>query len=326
MYRYPLVSTVAFALACNSSDPGYVPPVISRTVAVSQLASGNHLGVQVAITVDDLPWSEPSANAETRSTANTRLIHTLRQRRAPASLFVNCARAGNDIPLLKEWLAQGFELGNHTAQHLSIDQAGAAAWLKDVRACDTSLRALTGKSPRFFRYPMLRQGATRARRDSAGDGIARLGYLNAHVTIDNSEYLIAHAYQRAALASDAGAKAAMADLYVTHLRSAFRHARDVSKRKLRREVAHVLLQHINQLNVDHLGTLLDSLAADGAVFVPLNTALLDPVYSMPDLYIGSQGWSWLYRIAPLDPKDAEWDNAEARRVEAALSAMVLRQR
>lgn len=65
-------------------------------------------------------------------------------------------------------------------------------------------------------------------------------HRNAHVTIDNSEYLIAHAYQRAALASDAGAKAAMADLYVTHVRSAFRHAREVSKRKLSREVADVL--------------------------------------------------------------------------------------
>ncbi|MEJ7760129.1 MAG: polysaccharide deacetylase family protein [Gemmatimonadaceae bacterium] len=142
MYRYRLVSTVAFAVACNSSDPGYVPPVNGRTVAVSQLASSNQAGVQVAITVDDLPWSEPSANAEIRSTANTRLIHTLRQRRAPASLFVNCAKAGNDIPILKEWLAQGFDLGNHTVRHLSIDQAGAAAWLEDVRACDIPLRAL----------------------------------------------------------------------------------------------------------------------------------------------------------------------------------------
>ncbi len=246
MYRYRLVSTVAFALACNSPDPGYVSPVKGKTVAVSQFASSNLTGVQVAITVDDLPWSDPSASTETRSRANTRLMHTLLQRRATASMFVNCARAGNDIPILKEWLAQGFELGNHTARHLSIDQAGAAAWLEDVRACDIPLRALIGKSPRFFRYPMLRQGATRARRDSAADGIARLGYLNA-------------------------------------------------------------------------------LAADGAVFVPLNTALLDPVYSMPDLYIGSRGWSWLYRIAPLDPIDASWDDAEAARVESALSAMLLRQ-
>ncbi len=93
---------------------------------------------------------------------------------------------------------------------------------------------------------------------------------------------------------------------------------EVAKRKLRRDGSHVLLLHLNQLNADHIGAALDSLAADGAEFVPLDTVLGDALYSLPDLYVGGRGWSWLYRIAPFDPADAVWDDAEAARVDTLL--------
>ncbi|MBA3404871.1 MAG: polysaccharide deacetylase family protein [Gemmatimonadaceae bacterium] len=270
------------------------------------------------MTLDDLPWSGPSVNEGVRTRGTASIIGSLSDRGVPASGFVNCANIRGNSSILRAWLAAGVELGNHTARHLDIDRVGSAAWLEDVRDCDVALRTLTGRPPRFFRYPMLRQGATRARRDSAARALSSMGYVNAHVTIDNSESRIALAYRLASEANDREAMTSIADIYVRHLRAAFLHAREVAKRKLRRDGSHVLLLHLNQLNADHIGAALDSLAADGAEFVPLDTVLGDALYSLPDLYVGGRGWSWLYRIAPFDPADAVWDDVEAARVDTLL--------
>ena len=57
------------------------------------------------------------------------------------------------------------------------------------------------------------------------------------------------------------------------------HAREVGRERFGREVRHVLLLHANRLNADHLDRLLEILARDGARFVPLETALADPIYA-----------------------------------------------
>jgi peptidoglycan-N-acetylglucosamine deacetylase len=271
------------------------------------------------LTFDDLPWTGGPQGAKARQAGDARLLETLAKHRAPATGFVNCGKIRGDDSSLRAWLAAGHGLGNHTWHHHSLDVVGARIWLQDVRRCDSTLRTLLGKPVRFFRYPMLRQGATRARRDSAARGLAAIGYRNGHVSIDNSDFIVERPYVRAREAGDARAVAAIATEYVEHMRTMVRHARQVSQRKLGREVAHVLLLHVGQLNADVLDRLLRALKADGAEFISLDTALSDPVYGLPDEYIGPKGLSWLFRIAPIDPADEAWDSAESVRLEAALA-------
>jgi hypothetical protein len=166
---------------------------------------------------------------------------------------------------------------------------------------------------------MLRQGSTRARRDSAARGLAAMGYRNGHVSIDNSDFLVERPYTQALQAGDRTAVEAITALYVEHMLTMLRHAREVAQRKLGRDVAHIMLLHVGQLNADVLDRLLRALEADGAEFVSLETALSDPVYASPEVYVGPRGLSWLYRIAPVDPADEAWDSAEAVRVERALA-------
>ena len=280
--------------------------------------------VKVALTFDDLPWSGPPPRGGSRAGGNARIIASLRARGITAAGFVNCANVGPDTAILHAWRSAGFELGNHTARHVGLDAVGASQWLRDVEECHGLLQTQASVRARYFRYPMLRQGATAARRDSAAQGLARMGYINAHVSIDNSDYLFAHGYRVARDARDAEGAGQIATLYVAHLRATMQHARDVARRKLGRDVAHVLLLHANLLNAERLDAVLDALAKDGAEFVPLVDALHDPVYALPDAYVGPRGRSWLYRFAPLDASDAAWDDAETARVEAALARIASR--
>jgi hypothetical protein len=103
---------------------------------------------------------------------------------------------------------------------------------------------------------------------------------------------------------------------VEHLSAARTHFTAVARSVAGRDVAHVLLVHANALAADHLAQVLDDYRAGGAVFVRLAEALSDPIYSLPDRYIGAKGLSWLYRIDPDNTRAAQaWDDQEASTFE-----------
>ena len=62
------------------------------------------------------------------------------------------------------------------------------------------------------------------------------------------------------------------------------------------DVDHILLIHMNRINADHLSALLDWYAGQGWSFIPVQDALKDPVFSMPDLYAGRRGLSQIERV------------------------------
>jgi peptidoglycan/xylan/chitin deacetylase (PgdA/CDA1 family) len=210
------------------------------------------------------------------------------------------------------------ELGNHSNDHRDLDHAETRLWLDDVSRCDATLRTLTGKPGRYFRYPFLRQGATVERRDAAAALLARLGLEVAHVTVDNSDWRLARWYGDAIEKKDTRRQGEIAAAYLDHMTAAVRHFQDVARAKVGRDVSHILLLHANQLAADHLGDVLDALRADGFTFITLEEALRDPVYRMKDAYLGPWGCSWLDRIAPPD-LEQKWiddqDRALADRFE-----------
>ncbi len=165
---------------------------------------------------------------------------------------------------------------------------------------------------RYFRYPYLQTGKTPAIRDAVARGLAP--YEVAPVSIDTSDWALARAYSKA----DDGREIAAA--YVDHVVAAARHYRSLARQRAGREVAHVLLLHANALAADHLGALLDALAADGFTFVPLDEALADPIYALPDEYAGPIGMSWLYRTAPAIPDAWAFDHGQQQAIESRFGA------
>ena len=310
------VAATTLPAAPSYSDLPYdrdpVPVALHR---VSGLAAPPPLaGVRVAITVDDLPWVGPAP--EGRAAATSALLAALEG--VPATGYVNCDRVSADRAVLRLWQDAGQELGNHQARHDDIDKVPLETWLDGVRTCHEALTGWLGAPPTTFRYPYLRNGETQRSRDAAHAVITdELGQRIGRVTADNHEWKYAQLYGQALQAGRAEAAQALADGYVDHLLQALEHASATARAKVGRDVDHVLLLHANALNAHHLGRALDALRDAGAVFVPLATALADPVYARPDAYVGPGGISWLYRIAPVTPhqewtfEERSWEELEA---------------
>lgn len=267
-------------------------------------------GPLLAVTFDDLPWNgQGYSDAEIRGLTDT-LLTTLTSRGVPATGLVTCRGIRTGAPFLRMWLDAGMELGNHTWSHRDLNSTPVEEWLADARRCDEAVADVVGAPVRWFRYPMLHQGDSRTVRDSVARTLARWGYANAHVTIDNSEWLLARAYDLAMQAGDDAEAAAIVDAYVAHLVEASRHFRAVARDKFGREVDHVLLLHANAIAARNLGEVIDALVAEGFRIASLEDVLADPIFARVDEYVGPTGLSWIYRAAPLTPDDPWDDRAE----------------
>lgn len=279
----------------------------------------------IAITIDDLPWVGPTRRGESQAEATARLLAAMKRRGVPATGFVVCGRA-RESNLTAQWLREGFELGNHSERHVALDNTSPSEYLSAVRSCSEYLQTLTGQSPRWYRFPQLRQGRDREARDEVARGLRDIGMATAHVSVDTADYLLAEAYGRALQAGDAALAERVRRDYFTHIVNAVVHYQETARRKIGRDVPHVLLLHANAMTSDLLGELLDRLKARGFRFVSLADALGDEVYARPDQYVGVWGVSWLYRVAPIEPDAVAWDRAEAERIEREFSVGARRPR
>ena len=274
-------------------------------------------GVPLAITFDDLPWTG-GADGIGRAAVlerTDRLIGQLTARNVPAVGLVTCRNLLSDGAAIRRWRQAGLELGNHSFSHPDLNRTDPAEWLADVGECHDRLRALTRDSIRWFRFPYLHEGQTAPVRDSVARALTRMGYRNAHVTIDNSEWVLARAYDLAVRGGDSLRATEIADAYVEHLVEAGRHFRAVARERFGRETGQVLLLHAIRLAADHAGAAIDALVADGFVIRSLPEVMTDPVFLEPDGYVGPRGLSWLYRVEPAIDDDPWDETAEAAIVE-----------
>lgn len=274
---------------------------------------------QMALTIDDLPSQEVArADEATLAARNARIVAALKGTHAVGfvnedKLEVDGRVAPHRVQWLRDWLAAGIELGNHTYNHNGLHQTPIETYERSILDGERVLRPLMAefdRAPRWFRHPYLHAGqddAVRARLDAF---LAEHGYRVAPVTVDNGEWIYARAY---ALLLEAGkgreARALIPD-YVDYMDAKCRFFEQASKRLFGREIPQVLLFHANALNADALPALLERLRKRGYEFVDLDTALADPAYRHADAYRGRGGISWLHRWAITEKKPKSFYEGE----------------
>jgi peptidoglycan/xylan/chitin deacetylase (PgdA/CDA1 family) len=258
---------------------------------------------QVAVTIDDLPAgaaNSMSASAITEMTS--KLLTTLRDQKVPAVGFVNerklfrFGEVDERIKALRMWLDYGFELGNHTYSHSSLNQVGLKAWEDDVVQGENVTRLLLTEHSmklRYFRHPYLHTGRDLQTRRVAEAFLVERGYRIAPVTLDPWDWMAAPVYDDARKRGDTARQNELVRAYLTHSDAVFGYAEQLSLQIMGYEPKQVLLLHANQLEADHIAELLDLMRKRGYRFVSLEEALADPAYSLPDTYVGEDGTGWL---------------------------------
>ncbi len=267
----------------------------------------------IAITIDDLPVVSTRGDLKNRQKITKNILKHLKDAKVPAIGFVNenklyagDKRLEKQIDLLRMWVNAGFELGNHTFSHRSLNQIELGDYQADILKGETitkELLARKGKSIRFFRHPYLQTGRSLEVKAGLDAFLAKHGYTIAPISVDNADYIFSRAYD---IAFDKGDKALMkkvGDAYGPYMESKLDYWERQSTKLFGREVSQTLLIHANFINSDYLDDLIAMFFRRGYKVVDLETALKDEAYKLPDTFIGAAGISWVHRWARDKGKD-----------------------
>jgi peptidoglycan-N-acetylglucosamine deacetylase len=258
---------------------------------------------QVAVTIDDLPAGMADRLPAADITALTaKLLGTLRDQKIPVVGFVNekklykTGEVDERIRALQMWVDYGFELGNHTFSHASLNQVGLKAWEEEVVRGESVTRMLLAPHKmklRYFRHPYLDTGRDLLTRREAEAFLVERGYRIAPITLDGWDWMFAGLYEDAKNRKDTGLQQQIVKEYLAYHDAVFAYSEQLSVKVVGYEPKQILLLHASNLEADHIGELMDVLRKRGYRFVTLEDALSDTAYSLPDTYVGEEGSGWL---------------------------------
>ncbi len=278
-------------------------PLLLLINVVFPLCAQNPSQREIAITIDDLPAGNANFMTGTEIIEMTgKLLGTLRDQKVPAVGFVNekklykFGEVDDRIKALSMWLDGGFELGNHTFGHASLNRVPLKQWEEDVIRGETVTSLLLAQHNmklRYLRHPYLDVGRELETRRQAEAFLVDRGYRIAPVTMDAWDWMYAGVYEDARRRGDTALQQQLVSSYLSYTGTVFDYYEKFSKDLIGYEPRQILLLHGNWLEADHIGELLDLLRKRGYRFVTLQDALGDPAYSLPDEYVGEEGTNWL---------------------------------
>jgi peptidoglycan/xylan/chitin deacetylase (PgdA/CDA1 family) len=257
----------------------------------------------MSITIDDLP-----AGAADHMTGSeivemtTKLLTTLRDQKVPAVGFVNEKKlfkpgeVDDRIKALNMWLDYGFELGNHTYAHTSLNRVPLKDWEEDVVRGETVTKILLSQHKmqmRYFRHPYLDVGRDLETRRRAETFLIERGYRIAPITMDAWDWMYAGVYDDARRRGDTALQQQLVSSYLSYTTAVFDYYEKFSKELIGYEPKQIILLHGNWLEADHIGELLELLRKRGYQFISLQEAMSDAAYSMSDEFVGEEGTNWI---------------------------------
>jgi peptidoglycan/xylan/chitin deacetylase (PgdA/CDA1 family) len=127
---------------------------------------------EIALTFDDGP----------HPLFTPRLLAVLRNLHVPATFFVVGKMAERAPNLIREEVASGFDVENHTYHHVSLTKLPTEQALDEIEACGMVVEDITGRAPHLFRPPGGRFTA-----EVAADA-AEMGYTTVLWTDDPGDY------------------------------------------------------------------------------------------------------------------------------------------
>jgi len=247
---------------------------------------------RLAITIDDLRWDviPPSMRQE----ADKRLLAALERHKVRTALFV-IGEAG-DTPegraILGWWSGRGHIIGNHTWSHRWIDAGTEEAFGQDMLRCDAFVRQFSTFRP-FFRFPALKEGGTRERRDWMRAFLKAHGYQNGAVTIDASDWYYDQRLRKCLEERPNFDVNLFREPYLAHLSDRASYYDRLAREVLGRSIPHTILLHYNVLNSYFLSDVMDMFRMRGWQLVDAERAFQDDVFrAQPDTVPAGESLVW----------------------------------
>jgi len=263
---------------------------------------------QVCFTFDDLPVVSYGKNDTCYQKSLTdKLVQSLKEDRIPAIGFVNERKLYDNgkrnpfqVNMLKSWLDNGLEIGNHTFSHPDYNSVSFEKYSADIlrgEVITKELLANNGRTIKYFRHPFLHVGNTKAKADSLNTFLLEHAYTVAPVTIDNDDYLFALAYKRAQDKKEVQLMQQIGLDYIDYMEQKLKYYERQSNALFGRHMPQILLLHANLLNSDYIALLAEMFRRNNYEFVSLDKVLEDKAYESAITVFGNWGISWIDKWA-----------------------------
>jgi peptidoglycan/xylan/chitin deacetylase (PgdA/CDA1 family) len=157
-------------LLVTTPTPTPVEPI--HSVYLHKFYRGDPSKKQVALTFDDGPhpaWTP-------------KLLAVLKKYHVKATFFVVGMRAEKNPELIRQEVADGHCIANHTYHHNRLAKDPVAMVSAEIQQCSAVIKQITGKAPRFFRPP----GGTFD--TQVTDTVDSLGYLTVLWTVNTGDF------------------------------------------------------------------------------------------------------------------------------------------
>jgi peptidoglycan/xylan/chitin deacetylase (PgdA/CDA1 family) len=263
---------------------------------------------KVCFSFDDLPVvSYCITDTSFQKNLFDKLILSLVNNRIPAIGFVNETKLFNNqiiipfqVKLLKTWINDGLDLGNHTFSHPDYNTKSFHDFTQDILQGETVTKEILSsknKSIKYFRHPFLHTGNTKVKSDSLSNFLSDHKYIVAPVTIDNEDYLFALAYKRAKVNNDSHTLIKIGHDYIDYMEKKLRYYEKQVQILFGRDINQILLLHANSLNSEYVDSLAFMFRRHNYDFASMDEVLKDEVYKLNITVYGDWGISWIDKWA-----------------------------
>lgn len=237
--------------------------------------------LRLALTCDDAPTISARGRHVARDPERMdRLRVTLSEAGVRHCVAFVISGEANDVGVLTRWLAAGFELGNHTHDHVAASAVGVDTFLRSARRCDTTLSevgAFEHGRAKWFRFPYLDYGADRDQRARIAAALGEQGYRLAHATVDLHD----DRFEEALGAAEAHGERLRAGLIGARYRRTARRSLDEARLRLGDAVPQVPYFHFGGVSDRFIGEVVRAWRAS-ARFCTLDEALEHPALQRDD--------------------------------------------
>jgi peptidoglycan/xylan/chitin deacetylase (PgdA/CDA1 family) len=202
----------------------------------------------------------------------------------PVYGFVNGFRTAEypyQAELLREWVAAGNPLGNHTWSHPALDTTSAKDYIANIAKDEPLLQQVAPHGDwHWFRYPFLEEGDTLKKRVAVRDYLFAHHYRVAEVSMDFEDYLWNDSYARCMAKHDDAAVASLETSYLATADEFIGVFRGLSQKLYGHDIPYILLLHVGAFDARMLPRLIALFRSKGFQFITLEQAAADPAYSV----------------------------------------------
>jgi peptidoglycan/xylan/chitin deacetylase (PgdA/CDA1 family) len=245
------------------------------TISILLLHQSAALAKEVALTFDDAPRESSFLSGNKRARL---LLAALRDVNVPnVAFFVNTKKInkeGNDR--IRMYAKNGHFIGNHSHSHPELNKVKAQLYIEDLSKADKDLSSYPNFT-RWFRYPYLREGDTKEKRDQVREKLKELKYFNAYVTVNNYDWYIDTLFQKAITKKNKVNMNKLKDVYIGVLIASMDYYEDMAMKVLGRSPKHILLLHENDLAALFVKDLVIALRLRGWRIISPQEAYKDPI-------------------------------------------------